>query len=101
MPADLILHNARIHTVDREKPAASAVAICDGEFLVVGDDEAVMAERGPDTQVIDLQGRRVTPGHNESHLHLIRGGRNYNLELRWVGVAPLAGARRLPSERGE
>lgn len=95
MPADLILHNGRIHTVDRDRPAASAVAIRDGEFRVVGDDAAAMAERGPATQLIDLRGRRVIPGLNDSHLHLIRGGLNYNLELRWEGVPSLADALRM------
>jgi predicted amidohydrolase YtcJ len=95
MPADLILHNASIHTVDPAKPAASAVAIRDGRFLAVGDDQAVMAERGADTHVIDLDGRCVIPGLNDSHLHLIRGGLNYNLELRWEGVPSLADALRM------
>ncbi len=45
-----------------------------------------MLHRGSATQVIDLQKRTVIPGLNDSHLHLIRGGLNYNLELRWEGV---------------
>ncbi|BAL24830.1 amidohydrolase [Azoarcus sp. KH32C] len=99
MSADLILHNGRIHTVDRDKPAASAVAIKDGKFLAVGDDATVMAKRGTTTQVIDLHGRRVIPGLNDSHLHLIRGGLNYNLELRWEGVPSLADALRMLREQ--
>ncbi len=99
LPAELILHNGRLHTVDREQPEASAVAIRDGRFLAVGDDAQVMALRGPDTQVIDLQRRTVIPGLNDSHLHLIRGGLNYNLELRWEGVPSLADALRLLKEQ--
>lgn len=92
MFADLILHNGRIHTVDHNNPSASAVAIHDGRFLAVGDDRAAMAYRAAATQMIDLKGRTVIPGLNDSHLHLIRGGLNYNLELRWEGVPSLADA---------
>ena len=46
------------------------------------------------SQVIDLNGRTVVPGLNDSHLHLIRGGLNYNLELRWEGVPSVADALR-------
>ena len=46
MTADLILHNGRIHTVDRERPSASAVAVRDGRFVAVGDNATVMAQRG-------------------------------------------------------
>ena len=92
MFADLILHNGRIHTVDHNNPSASAAAIHDGRFLAVGDDRAAMAHRAAATQMIDLKGRTVIPGLNDSHLHLIRGGLNYNLELRWEGVPSLADA---------
>ncbi|WP_459077298.1 amidohydrolase, partial [Metapseudomonas sp. CR3202] len=101
MNADLILFNGRFHTVDRAKPTASAVAIKDGKFLAVGTDAEVMALRGDTTQVIDLKQRTVIPGLNDSHLHLIRGGLNYNLELRWEGVPSLADALRLLKEQAE
>ncbi|AAY91751.1 amidohydrolase [Pseudomonas protegens] len=97
--ADLILFNGRLHTVDRAKPRASAVAIKDGRFITVGNDAQAMALRGAGTQVIDLMGRTVIPGLNDSHLHLIRGGLNYNLELRWEGVPSLADALRLLKEQ--
>ncbi|MCD9568842.1 amidohydrolase [Pseudomonas protegens] len=99
--ADLILFNGRLHTVDRAKPRASAVAIKDGRFIAVGDDAQAMALRGAGTQVIDLMGRTVIPGLNDSHLHLIRGGLNYNLELRWEGVPSLADALRLLKEQAQ
>lgn len=95
MNADLIMVNGRFHTVDREKPTASAVAIKDGKFIAVGSDEEIMATRGSATQVIDLKKRTVIPGLNDSHLHLIRGGLNFNLELRWEGVPSLADALRM------
>lgn len=97
--ADLILFNGRLHTVDRDKPRASAVAIKDGRFIAVGNDAQAMALRGAGTQIVDLMGRTVIPGLNDSHLHLIRGGLNYNLELRWEGVPSLADALRLLKEQ--
>ena len=78
-PADLILTNGRINTLDKRRPAAWAVAIKEGRFVAVGDDKDVLAHRGDKTQVVDLQKRTVIPGLNDSHLHLIRGGLNYNL----------------------
>ncbi len=91
-PADLILHNGRFTTLDRSRPAASAVAVRDGLFLRVGSDGDVLPLAGPDTRRIDLNGRRVLPGLIDNHLHLIRGGLNFNLELRWDGVKSLADA---------
>lgn len=53
--------------------------------------------RGPRTREIDLNGRRAIPGLNDSHLHVIRGGLNYNMELRWDGVPSPAGTRPIQS----
>ena len=47
---------------------------------------------GPDTQTIELKGRRVLPGLIHNHTHIIRGGVNFNMELRWDGVRSLADA---------
>lgn len=101
MSADLILFNGKLHTVDRENPTASAVAIKDGRFLAVGSDAEAMAYRNETTRLIDLKQRTVIPGLNDSHLHLIRGGLNYNLELRWEGVPSLADALRMLKEQAE
>ncbi|WP_186211916.1 amidohydrolase [Burkholderia gladioli] len=87
---DLILHNGRITTLDRARPVVSAVAIADGSFIAVGDDAEITPLAGDGTRVIDLQGRPVLPGLIDNHLHLIRGGLNYNMELRWDGVPSLA-----------
>lgn len=89
-PADLVIRNGRVHTGDAAFPVASAVAIRDGRFTTVGDDAAIGGQVGPATRVVDALGRRVIPGLNDSHLHVIRGGRNYLLELRWDGVPSLA-----------
>src|SRR5438094_5127652 len=93
--AELILHNGRITTLDPKRPEAQAAAVMGGRFTAIGDDPEVLKHRGPKTQVIDLGGRRTVPGLNDSHLHLIRGGLNYNMELRWDGVASLADALRM------
>ncbi|MGF7177624.1 amidohydrolase [Azospirillum doebereinerae] len=89
---DLILTNAKITTLDRENPQATAVAIRDGRFLAVGNEAEVRAAAAPDAAVIDAKGRRVIPGLIDSHMHIIRGGLNYNMELRWDGVPSLSDA---------
>jgi len=88
---DLILVNARVTTLDRAQPQADAVAIRDGRFLAVGSEREVRAA-APQATVIDAGGRRLIPGLIDSHIHVIRGGLNYNMELRWEGVPTLADA---------
>jgi predicted amidohydrolase YtcJ len=92
MTADLILRNGRFTTLDPSNPAAIAVAITDGCFAAVGDDREVMSLVGPSTRTIDMKGKRVLPGLIDNHLHLIRGGLNFNMELRWDGVRSLSDA---------
>jgi predicted amidohydrolase YtcJ len=89
---DLILHRGLFATLDRGNPTASAVAIKDGVFVAVGHDSEVMKLAGSSTRVIDLKGKCVLPGLIDNHLHIIRGGLNFNLELRWDGVRSLADA---------
>nr|WP_247714494.1 amidohydrolase [Qipengyuania aerophila] len=88
---DLLIVNAKISTLDRENPEAQAVAIRDGRILLVGS-EAEVRERINEADVIDAGGRRLIPGLIDSHTHVIRGGLNYNMELRWDGVPSLADA---------
>lgn len=89
---DTILHNARITTLDRTVGEVSAIAIKDGLVCAAGGDEEVLAFAKPSTRVVDTRKRRVVPGLNDSHLHVIRGGLYYNLELRWDGVPSIAQA---------
>jgi predicted amidohydrolase YtcJ len=89
---DLILINAQVTTLDRENPKAEAVAIRDGRFLAVGSEQEVRAAVAPNAQVVDAKGRRLIPGLIDSHIHVIRGGLNYNMELRWEGVPSLSEA---------
>ncbi len=90
--ADLILYNGRISTLDPDYPEAGNIAIAGGRIIAVDEGEEYADITTPQTQRIDLKGRRVVPGLYDSHLHVIRGGLNYNLELRWDGVTSLSDA---------
>lgn len=98
-PADVVVRNGKIHTGDPNRPQASAIAITDGRISTVGDDAAIASYIGDSTSVIDARGRRIIPGLNDSHLHVIRGGLNYVLELRWDGVPTLALALQMLREQ--
>jgi len=88
---ELILHNANIAT--NGTPAfVEAVAITAGKIAAAGKDDEILRLRGPQTRVIDGRKRTVVPGLNDSHMHPIRGGLNYNMELRWDGVPSLSEA---------
>jgi predicted amidohydrolase YtcJ len=89
-PADLIVRNAKVSTLDPAKPEADAFAVRGEKFIAVGTEQEVMPLRGDQTRVIDAGGRRVIPGLNDSHIHAVRAGRFFNLELRWDGVRSLA-----------
>jgi predicted amidohydrolase YtcJ len=95
---ELILYNGKITTLDKARPQASAVAMSQGRIESVGGDE-LLASAAASTERIDLNGRRVIPGLNDSHTHVIRGGLFYNLELRWDGVPSLADALHLLKEQ--
>lgn len=92
MSADLIIHNGRVTTLDRSTPEASAIAITGGVFEAIGEDAEILTLAGPETKIIDLKGRRVLPGLIDNHTHVVRGGLNFNMELRWDGVRSLADA---------
>jgi hypothetical protein len=72
-PADLIIRDAHIVTVDPRFSIAQAAAIRDGKFIAVGTDAAVLKTRGPKTEVVDLRGQTVLPGFNDTHVHLTAG----------------------------
>jgi predicted amidohydrolase YtcJ len=95
-----ILHNAKVAT-NRVPSFVEAIAIANGKISRVGKDEEILRLRGPETRVIDGKGRTVIPGLNDSHMHPIRGGLNYNMELRWDGVPSLADALRMLKEQAQ
>lgn len=97
--AELILHNGRIATLDPLIPEVSALAIADGRILETGDERTILKLTGATTRIIDLKRHTVIPGLNDSHIHVIRGGLNYHMELRWDGVPSLAFALRMLKEQ--
>src|SRR5215470_7797151 len=92
MSADLILKNGRFTTLDRSNPSANAIAISNGVFTAVAEERDVMPLADASTRIIDLKGRCALPGLIDNHLHIIRGGLNFNMELRWDGVCSLSDA---------
>src|SRR6266480_162586 len=98
MSVDTILHNARIAT-NQVPSFVEAVAISAGKISAAGNDDEILRLRERGTQVIDANRRTVIPGLNDSHLHVIRGGLNFNMELRWDGVPSLADALRMLKEQ--
>jgi predicted amidohydrolase YtcJ len=97
--ADLILTNGKIATQDDLRTFVQAVAVKDGRFIATGGVQDVLPSKGERTTVMDLGGRTAIPGLNDSHMHVIRGGLNYNMELRWDGVPSLADALRMLREQ--
>ena len=97
--ADTVFIHGRVTTLDRAQPEAEALAVADGMVMAVGATADVLQHAGPATRRIDLRGRRVIPGLNDSHTHLIRAGLNYNMELRWDGVPTLADAMAMLREQ--
>jgi predicted amidohydrolase YtcJ len=95
--ADLILYNGKILTVDKDFTITQAVAVTGNKITAVGDDAAVLATAGPNTQKIDLKGRTVIPGIIDTHRHMYGaaegsyGGNATDDEMRryavdWAGV---------------
>ena len=97
--ADLILTNGKIATMAKEGEFVQALAVKDGKVLATGSNAQVLKLRRASTQVIDAHGRTVIPGLNDSHLHVIREGLNYNMELRWDGVTSLKRALEMLKEQ--
>src|SRR5574338_116537 len=81
-PADLILTNARIYTVDEAHPLADAMTVRGGKVQFVGSSGAAMALKGPSTRVLDLGGKTIIPGMVDAHGHVD----NLGLALRIVDL---------------
>jgi predicted amidohydrolase YtcJ len=97
---DLILYNGKVTTLNDAQPQVSAVAMTGGRITAIGGEE-LLVNPTDKTKRIDLKGRRVIPGLNDSHMHVIRGGLSYNLELRWDGVPSLADGLRMLKEQAQ
>ncbi len=82
-PADIVLINGVIATIDDMNPAAEAVAIKEGKIIAVGSTKEIENYLDKTTQVIDLKGKFVMPGFNESHAHFLGLGNSKQiLDLR-------------------
>lgn len=80
-PANLVLLNGKILTVDATDTVAQAVAITAGKITAVGADDDIRSRIGDETRVIDLHGRTVTPGLIDSHAHFSAAGELYSVDL--------------------
>jgi predicted amidohydrolase YtcJ len=96
---DLIITNGKVATMTKEGAFAQALAIKDGKIEAVGSNAQILKLKSSTTQVIDAAGKTVIPGLNDSHLHIIREGLNYNAELRWDGVTSLKQALQMLKEQ--
>jgi predicted amidohydrolase YtcJ len=72
--ADLIIINAKIHTMDQGQPLAEAVAVSGNRIIAVGATKEVRKLAGANTRVIDAKGQVVLPGFNDAHVHFMSGG---------------------------
>ncbi|QYX55653.1 amidohydrolase [Roseovarius sp. SCSIO 43702] len=100
MPADLIILNGHLKTMDPAQPTAQALAIENGCIAAVGRDDEIEALAGPETRMIDAQGGTVLPGFIESHIHLFSGGVELDL-LNLAGIADADSAARLIRDRAD
>ncbi|MEO6549530.1 MAG: amidohydrolase [Ferruginibacter sp.] len=98
--ADLIVYNGKITTMVKPGEFNQAVAVKDGIILATGTSVKIVADyKNPATILFDAKGKTVVPGLNDSHIHLIREGLNYNSELRWDGVKTLKRAMEMLKEQ--
>ena len=105
-PADMVIHNGKVVTVDDNVPEAEGIVINGDRIELVGSNEEVKAYIGPDTEVIDLDGALAIPGLIEGHGHFMGIGSNVlNLDLldatSWQGVADMVAAAVEEAEPGE
>jgi predicted amidohydrolase YtcJ len=91
-PADILLVNGKIVTLDQTSSIQEALAIESGRIAATGSVEAMRKLAGPATRILDLGGRTVIPGLIDSHIHAIRAGFRYGTEVHWDGAADIAEA---------
>jgi predicted amidohydrolase YtcJ len=100
--ADIIIYNGKITTMTKEGEYQQAVAMKDGIILAVGNSKQILNNyKNATTIVVDAKNKTVIPGLNDSHIHIIREGLNYNAELRWDGVKTLKRAMQMLKEQAQ
>jgi len=100
-PAQIVITNARVTTLDASRPNAEALALKDGKIVAVGSNAEILRFKGPATTAIDAHQRRIIPGLTDSHGHYLRAGNSFTTELRWDGIPTLAEALRRVSEQAK
>lgn len=96
-PADLVLRGGRVFLADDAHTVTQAIAVRDGRVVRVGTDAEVAGLVGPVTRVVELNGRLVTPGFNDAHIHFARGGTAL-LDVVLQGTSSLAEVERRVAE---
>src|SRR5579871_814056 len=91
-PADLILLNGKVVTLDAASRVTEAIAVEAGHITATGSTEDLRKLAGPATAIIDLGGRTVIPGLIDSHIHAIRAGFRFGTEVNWEGAGDLTEA---------
>jgi predicted amidohydrolase YtcJ len=79
-PAEVVFFNGKIATQDDKRSFADALAVANARIIASGSGDAVMHHENHNTWQVDLKGRTIIPGLNDSHLYIIRGGLNFNME---------------------
>jgi predicted amidohydrolase YtcJ len=85
-PADLVLVNGRIHTLDSKATVAEALAVRGERIVAVGPFARVKPLIAKGTRVVDLHGRAAIPGLIDSHMHAIRAALSFSTEVNWIGT---------------
>ena len=99
--ADLVLVGGRVITLDAENSVAEAVAVRGETVVAVGTAAEIEALAGPGTRRIDLDGRAVTPGLMDAHVHFASGGANrlYRLDMSYPNVENIADVQAMVAEQ--
>lgn len=97
----LIVFNAKVHTLDNANTIAEAIAVQNGKIIKVGKSSSILKLKTKNTKLVDAKGKTIVPGIFDSHMHIIRGGRFYNTELRWDGVRSLKRALTMLKEQAQ
>jgi predicted amidohydrolase YtcJ len=95
--ADMVLHNGKIFLADSANTVVQALAVRGGRVVAAGTDAQVRGMTGPRTETVDLQGRLVTPGFNDAHIHFAQGGLGL-LNVSLLGTTSLAEIERRVAE---
>lgn len=91
-PADLVVTNAKIATLDTAGTMAQAIAVRDGRIVAVGSAAQMGAFTSPATRTVDAGGRTVVPGLIDSHMHAVRAALSYSTEVNLIGAGTIAEA---------